>query len=69
MKSIAEIGLKITARAREYSRYTGVSAELERRGAWCSQPDLAWAARSIQPRETVFADSDQTAEESRSIIR
>jgi hypothetical protein len=46
MKSIAEIGLKIPARAREYYRYTGVSAELERRGAGSSRPELAWARRA-----------------------
>jgi hypothetical protein len=45
MKSIAEIGLKIPAATREYYRYTGVSAELERRGAGCSRPELTWAAR------------------------
>ena len=33
MRSTSEIGLKITAATREYYRYTGISAELERRGA------------------------------------
>ena len=35
-KTVEEIGLKITASQREYSRYTGPSAELERRGAGTS---------------------------------
>jgi hypothetical protein len=56
MKSIAEIGLKIAARTREYYHYTGVSAELERRGAGSSRPHLAWAVRSTQPREKIFAE-------------
>lgn len=45
MKSIGEIGMKITSAQREYFRYTGASAELERRGAGCSRPDLAWVRR------------------------
>ena len=45
MKSIGEIGLKITSAQREYFRYTGASAELEQRGAGCSRLDLAWFRR------------------------
>jgi len=45
MKTIKEIGMKIAAAQREYFRYTGVSAELERQGAGSSRPELAWAAR------------------------
>jgi hypothetical protein len=56
MKSIADIGLKITARTREYYRYTDVSADLERRGAGSSRHQLAWAVRSTPPREKVSAD-------------
>jgi hypothetical protein len=46
MKTIGEIGLKITSALREYFRYTGASAELERRGAGSSRSDLAWVRRS-----------------------
>jgi hypothetical protein len=45
MKSVGEIGMKITLAQREYYRYTGASAELERRGAGSSRPELAWARR------------------------
>jgi hypothetical protein len=46
VKPVGEIGMKITAAQREYYRYTGPSAELERRGAGSSRPDLAWVRRS-----------------------
>jgi cephalosporin-C deacetylase-like acetyl esterase len=42
------MGFKITARQREYYRYTGVSAELERLGLGSSRPELAWANRKTQ---------------------
>ncbi len=48
MKSIAELGLKITERQREYYRYTGVSAEMERKGVGSSRSELAWVYRSKQ---------------------
>ena len=48
MKSVKKIGLKITAAQREYFRYTGASAELERKGAGSSRPDLAWVRRQKQ---------------------
>ncbi len=51
MKSVREIGLKITARTREYYRYTGVSAELERSGAGSSGPELPWLRRSKREAE------------------
>ena len=52
MNSVSEIGMKITAAQREYYRYTGVSAELERRGAGNSRPEPAWVRRvRVQDRE------------------
>jgi hypothetical protein len=39
------MNFKITASYREYCRYTGVSAELERRGYGSSRPELASANR------------------------
>jgi hypothetical protein len=56
MKSVGEIGLKITAAQREYFRYTGPSAELERRGAGTSRPDLAWVRRSKQQAQEIRAE-------------
>jgi hypothetical protein len=46
MKSIREKELKIKAAQREYFRYTGASAELEKRGAGTSRPELAWIRRA-----------------------
>jgi hypothetical protein len=40
---------KITLAQREYYRYRGVSAELERRGYGSSRPELSWANRQKQP--------------------
>jgi hypothetical protein len=51
MKSTGEIGLKIPSAQREYYRYTGASAQLERRGAGSSRPELAWARRQKQETE------------------
>jgi hypothetical protein len=51
MKSVGEIGLKITSAQREYFRYTGASAELERRGAGSSRPNFAWVRRQQQEEE------------------
>jgi hypothetical protein len=53
MKSIREIGLKITSAQREYFRYTGASAELERRGAGSSRPENAWLRRSSQQAQEI----------------
>jgi hypothetical protein len=39
---------KITPALREYYRYCGISAELERRGLGSSQPELAWVNRYKQ---------------------
>jgi len=50
-KTVEEIGLKITASQREYFRYTGPSAELERRGAGTSRPELAWVRRQKRENE------------------
>jgi len=46
MRSVQEIGLKVTRAQREYYRYAGVSAELERRGAESSRAEVAWVRRS-----------------------
>jgi hypothetical protein len=51
LKSIKEIGMKITAAQREFRRYTGISAQLERCGLGSSRPDLAWARRCSMNRE------------------
>jgi hypothetical protein len=48
MKTVGEIGLKITSALREYYRYTGASAELERRGVGSSRPDVSWVRRQKQ---------------------
>jgi hypothetical protein len=56
MKTVGEIGLKISAAQREYYRYTGASAELERRGAGSSRPDLAWVRRSKQQDQVILAE-------------
>lgn len=61
MRSIGEIGLKITGATREYYRYTGISAEMERKGAGCSRPELAWANRSLKP-EPALPPAEQAAE-------
>ena len=52
MRTTSEIGLKITAAQREYFRYTGVSAEIERRGAGCSRPEQAWIRRIGKQEKT-----------------
>jgi hypothetical protein len=54
MKSAGEIGLKISAALREYYRYTGSSAELERRGASSSRSDRAWVQWARQQDEESF---------------
>ena len=48
MRSTAQIGMKISAAQREYCRYTGISAEMERLGLGSSRADRAWALRSEQ---------------------
>jgi hypothetical protein len=61
MKPVGEIGLKITSAQREYFRYTGASAELERRGAGSSRPGLAWARRSKQEDGEGHSESEPDA--------
>jgi hypothetical protein len=52
MKTTAEIGLKIPPAQREFYRYTGISAEMERRGLGASRVDNAWVRRwPAQPGE------------------
>jgi hypothetical protein len=48
MKSVGQFGMKITPAQREYYRYTGPSAELERQGGGSSRSDAAWIRRSKQ---------------------
>lgn len=48
MKSAAGTGLKITAAQREYFRYTGSSAEVERRGMGTSRSEFTWSRRHAQ---------------------
>ncbi len=55
MRKTSEIGLKITAAQREYYRYTGVSAEIERSGAGCSRPEQAWIRRIGKPKEAAIS--------------
>jgi len=57
--------LKITAATREYYRYTGPSAELERRGAGTSRPELAWAERDLDQ----LAELTQTQEREGKVSR
>ena len=64
MKSAGEIGLKITAALRAYYRYTGPSAELERRGAGSSQSDRAWVRRARQQDEESKTGADKGQETS-----
>jgi hypothetical protein len=61
MRSTGEVGLKIGASQREYFRYSGESAEAERRGVGCSLPELAWARRV--KREAKELDSAVPAKE------
>ena len=65
MRSIAQLGLKITAATREYYRYTGPSAELERRSAGTSRPELAWAERDLDQ----LAELTQTQEREGKVSR
>ncbi len=46
-----EFGLKISPAQREYYRYTGVSAEIERHGVGTSRPELSWIRRGEQRGE------------------
>jgi len=62
MKFVGEIGLKITCSQREYFRYTGPSAELERRGAGSSQPEVAWVRRSVELARDIDRELKSVAE-------
>ena len=53
---------KITRAQREYYRYQGVSAELERRGYGCSRPELAWANR-LKAQSLEASQADRPARE------
>lgn len=61
MKSTGEMGLKITLEQREFYRYGGAAAELERRGAGSSRASLAWVTRA-RKQERENADQPQTAD-------
>ncbi len=47
MRTTHELGLKITAAQREYYRYTGSSADAERRGAGFSHPERTWTGNNV----------------------
>ena len=51
MKTTAEIGMKITAAQREFCRYTGISADVERRGLGASRIENAWSQRHPAPSQ------------------
>ena len=61
MRSILEIGLKIKASTLEYYRYTGISADVERRGLGSSRKELARAKRQEPPDAERNCDSDPKA--------
>lgn len=61
MKSTGEIGMKIRAATLEFYRHTGNSAELERRGAGSSRPDLARVVRERKQDSPKSAEADATA--------
>ena len=54
------MSFKITAKQREYFRYSGASAEVKRRGLGSSQPKLALAKRRKQ-RESSNAPASEVA--------
>jgi hypothetical protein len=57
MKSTGEIGLKIRSAQREHYRYTGVSAQLEERGAGSSRAEVAWVSRWKRKNEENHSDT------------
>jgi len=65
MKSVGETGLKITSAQREFFRYTESSAEMERRGAGSSRPEVAWLHRSRQLAREVCAQPKGRGEDDR----
>lgn len=52
------LSIKITPALREYFRYSGISAELERRGYGSSRPQVAWAIRQKQHEPEKPADDE-----------
>lgn len=52
--------VKITSAVREYFRYTGISAELEKRGYGSSRAELAWATRFPDSESEVNPDESGT---------
>lgn len=57
MRSTRELGMKITSAQREYFRYTGFTADVERRGAGASRPELAWRVRIQAPFQSSSSDA------------
>jgi sugar phosphate isomerase/epimerase len=57
------MSFKITAKQREYFRYSGASAEVERRGVGSSRPELAWAKRQKQRESSNAAANVLSASE------
>jgi hypothetical protein len=61
MKRVAEIGMKIDGRQREYYRYTGASAEAEAAGKGASHterfPELV--IRPEAPKQAEVAEKDR----------
>ncbi len=51
MRTTRDLGLKITPAQREYYRYAGPSADVERRGAGSSRPEQAWIRRISAPKD------------------
>jgi len=49
------MSFKITRALREYYRYTGASAEVEKTGHGSSRPELAWVVREKQRRQEAVA--------------
>jgi hypothetical protein len=67
MRTVAELGLKITAAQREYCRYTGLSAEVERQGAGSSRPELAWIHRLRNVQKPSCSTARVTTESRKSV--
>jgi predicted alpha/beta-hydrolase family hydrolase len=58
MKSTEEIGLKIFAAQRAHYRYSGVSAEMEKRGVGASRFELSWVQRHKQEEKRNLPDAE-----------
>lgn len=57
---------RLTRAVREYFRYTGISADMEKRGLGCSRPALAWANRTGLPGAPARAETDAPANPAKS---